>query len=335
MKSRRRPDLQTIDAQIKTGELARFHLVYGEEPYMVRYYKNKLKTALSKEGDDMNASFFEGESIPLEEVASLGQTLPFFANERLILMENTGLFQSSNEVASMLADFPDTTYVVFVEMRVDKRNRLYKWIQKNGCVTECAPQPEKDLIPWVAAYLKRNGKTCSRRTAEYCLAKIGFQMDRIIHELDKLIGYTGDRAEVTAADVDAICPGQTVGKIFDMIDAVIAGENEMVFRLYGDLLELKEPPPVILHLLGRHINILIQIKESGTSMPDRDVAKKIGIPSFTVKKYKSQAAHFSRHQLLSLLEQRTDCEERFKTGKLSEKLVAEIFLLQTLKNRKI
>ena len=146
MKSRRRPDLQTIDAQIKTGELARFHLVYGEEPYMVRYYKNKLKTALSKEGDDMNASFFEGESIPLEEVASLGQTLPFFANERLILMENTGLFQSSNEVASMLADFPDTTYVVFVEMRVDKRNRLYKWIQKNGCVTECAPQPEKDQI---------------------------------------------------------------------------------------------------------------------------------------------------------------------------------------------
>lgn len=323
--------MQTIDVQIKTGELARFHLLYGEEPYMVRYYKNKLKTTLSREGDNMNASFFEGDSIPLEEVASLGQTLPFFAEQRLILMENTGLFHSSNDAADMLAGFPDSTYVVFVEKRVDKRNRLYKWVQKNGCVTECAPQSEKDLVPWAATYLKRHGKSCSRRTLEYGLSKIGFQMDRIITELDKLISYTGERTEITEADVDAICSGQTVGKIFDMIDAVIAGKNELVFRLYGDLLELKEPPPVILHLLGRHINILLQIKETGTAMPDRDVAKKIGVPYFTVKKYKSQAAHFSRRLLLSLLEQRADSEERFKTGRLSEKLVAELFLLQALK----
>ena len=34
---------------------------------------------LASEGDDMNASFFEGTSVPLQEVMSLGSTLPFFA----------------------------------------------------------------------------------------------------------------------------------------------------------------------------------------------------------------------------------------------------------------
>lgn len=322
--------MQTIDAQIKSGNLVPFHLIYGDEPYMVRYYKNKIKSMLAAEGDDMNSSFFEGDSIPLDEVASLGSTLPFFAEKRLILMENTGLFQSSNDMADLLSAFPDTTCVVFAEKRVDKRNRLYKWIQKNGCITECAARSEKDLVPWVGKYMKHHGKDCPRRTIEYLLSKTGFQMDSIINELDKLIGYTGERTEITDSDVDMISSGQPAGKIFDMIDAVIARENELVFRLYGDLLELKEPPPVILHLLGRHINILIQMKESGTSLPDRDVAKKIGIPFFTVKKYKSQAAHFSRQQLLSLLEERADCEERFKTGKLSEKLVAEVFLIKVL-----
>lgn len=322
--------MQTLDAQLKSGNIVPFQLIYGDEPYMVRYYKNKLKNMLAAEGDDMNASFFEGDSIPLGEVASLGSTLPFFAEKRLILMENTGFFHSSNDMADLLSSFPDTTYTVFVEKRVDKRNRLYKWIQKNGCVTECSMQPEKDLVPWVGKYLKKYGKNCTRHTVEYLLSKTGFQMDGIINELDKLTGYTGDRTEVTVADVDAISSGQPTGKIFDMIDAVIAGENELVFRLYGDLLELKEPPPVILHLLGRHINILLQVKESGTSLPDRDLAKKAGIPYFTVKKYKNQAAHFSRRRLLALLRERADCEERFKTGMLSEKLVAEVFLIKAL-----
>ena len=126
--------------------------------------------------------------------------------------------------------------------------------------------------------------------------------------------------------MDAIWSGQVVGKIFDMIDAVNAGESERVFRLYGDLLELKEPPLVILHLLGRHINILIQMKEIGNSLSDRDIAKKVGIPYFTVGKYKTQAKHFSKSQLLHLLEERADCEERFKTGRLGENIVAEFFL---------
>nr|MBP3599409.1 DNA polymerase III subunit delta [Eubacterium sp.] len=324
--------MQTIDAQIKTGELSRFHLIYGEEPYMVRYYKNKCKSMLSNEGDDMNASFFEGNSISLEEVNSLGNTLPFFAEKRLLLMENTELFKASNDVVDMLEEFPDTTYVVFVEKQVDKRNRLYKWMQKNGCVTECVLQQEKDLVPWAARYLKGYGKNISRSTMEYIVSKVGFQMDMLVNELDKLIGYTGEREEITVADVDEICSGQVVGKIFDMIDAVIAGQTEKVFRLYGDLIELKEPPLVILHLLGRHINILLQVKEIGNSMADRDLAKKVGIPYFTVGKYKSQAKHFSKKQLLHLLEERADYEERFKTGRLGERLVAEFFLVKALTN---
>ncbi len=324
--------MQTIDAQIKSGELSRFHLIYGEEPYMVRYYKNKCKAMLSNEGDDMNASFFEGNSLSLEEVASLGNTLPFFAEKRLLLLENTDLFKSSNDMADMLETFPDTTYVVFVEKQVDKRNRLYKWMQKNGCVTECALQQEKDLVPWAARYLKGHGKMIARSTMEYVVSKVGFQMDMLANELDKLISYTGEREEITVADVDAICSGQVVGKIFDMIDAVIAGESEKVFRLYGDLLELKEPPLVILHLLGRHINILLQVKEIGNSLADRDLAKKVGIPYFTAGKYKSQAKHFSRAQLRQLLEERADYEERFKTGRLGERLVAEFFLVKALTN---
>ena len=151
-------------------------------------------------------------------------------------------------------------------------------------------------------------------------------------ELDKLIGYTGEREAVTEEDVEMICSGQTVGKLFDMMDAVIAGQQEKVFTLYADLLELKEPPLRILHMLGRHINILLQVKELGPRMSDRDLAAKAGIPFFTVKKYRGQERHFTRERLMELMELRADLEERFKTGRMQENLIAEFFLTKALTN---
>ena len=55
-------------------------------------------------------------------------------------------------------------------------------------------------------------------------------------------------------------------------------------------------------MLGRHINILLQVKELGPRMSDRDLAAKAGIPFFTVKKYRSQERHFTKERLMELLE---------------------------------
>ena len=61
-----------------------------------------------------------------------------------------------------------------------------------------------------------------------------------------------------------------------------------------------------------------------------EIAKKIGIPPFTIPKYSAQANQFRRSKLLSMLEQRADCEADFKRGKIDGQLAVELFLIQTL-----
>ena len=46
----------TIDAQLKNGDLSRFQLLYGEEAYLVRNYKNKLIQELDLRGHAKNDS---------------------------------------------------------------------------------------------------------------------------------------------------------------------------------------------------------------------------------------------------------------------------------------
>ena len=323
----------TITEQLKTGNFSRFHLVYGEERYMVRYYRNSLKEKLSQPEDEMNCTVFQGDKANPSAIADVAQILPFMAPQRLIVVQDSGFFKNASDMVDFMDTFPDTTYLVFVEREVDKRNRLYKWISKNGCITECKAQNAAMLAKWIAGYAKRADKAISPQASELLVERVGTDMELLSGEIEKLIGYVGERHDIEISDVEAISSGVTVSRIFEMIDAVALGEKERALKLYDGLLANKESPMSILYLFSRHINILLQIKElSALGASQGEIVKSIGIPPFTVKKYARQAGLFKRSKLLQMLEKRADYEEKFKNGKLSDQLAVELFLIQALTN---
>ena len=317
--------------ELKQHSLSRFHLLYGEERYMVDYYRKSITKELSAPDDEMNCTTFQGEAATPQAIDDVGQILPFMVSQRLIVVKDSGLFDKSSDMSEVLEHFPETTYVVFAERKVDKRNKLYKWISKNGCVTECQAQTEPMLKNWIAGYLKKQDKVISVAATEHLIERVGTSMEILNNELDKVIGYVGERRKVEVEDIDCICSGLTVSRIFDMMDAVAGKERERALSLYAELIANREQPMSILYLFSRHINILIQLKElSGMGLNRSEIAKKIGIPPFTIPKYSAQANQFRRSKLLSMLEQRADCEADFKRGKIDGQLAVELFLIQTL-----
>ena len=134
--------MQTINEDIKNGTFKPVYLLYGEEAFLKQSYKKKLRAAIS--GDDtMNYNYFEGKGLDVNELISLADTMPFFSERRLILIEDSGFFKTSSEaLAEYLPTMPDTTCIVFVEEAVDKRNKLYKKGQGSGshCGDEAAGQ---------------------------------------------------------------------------------------------------------------------------------------------------------------------------------------------------
>ena len=120
--------MKQIEKDIKENTFHSVYLLYGEEDYLVKLYRNKLKKAVLDSEDEMNYAYFGGKDIDFSEVRDMGSTLPFFAEHRMIMMEETSLLKSSNDFADILEGFPESTVVVFVEKEVDKRNKLYNII---------------------------------------------------------------------------------------------------------------------------------------------------------------------------------------------------------------
>ncbi|WP_097005596.1 DNA polymerase III subunit delta [Lacrimispora amygdalina] len=319
--------MQTLNQDIKDRSFKPVYLLYGEEAFLKNSYKNQLKSAITQ-GDTMNFNQFGGKSIDVKELISLADTMPFFSEKRMILVEDSGFFKSpAEELVSYLPQIPDTTCMVFVESEVDKRGRMFKKIKELGYAAEMERQDIGQLAKWAGTLLSREGKKVTGQTMELFLSMTGDDMENIRMELEKLISFTLGREVITNEDVAAICTERTANKIFEMVNSIVNRQTKKALALYEDLLTLKEPPMRILFLIARQFNQLLQVKElMGKGMDKSGIASRLKIPPFAAGKLMPQARTFSKEQILSYVNTCVEAEEAVKTGRLSDRLAVELLL---------
>ncbi len=319
--------MQTLNQDIKTGEFKQIYLLYGEEAFLKNSYKNRLKEAII--GDDtMNFARFEGKGLDVDELIRLADTMPFFAERRLILVEDSGFFKSASDaLVQYLPSMPDTTILLFVETEVDKRNRLYKKVKDMGYAAELNRQDSAQLARWAGGILTREQKKITKHTMELFLSMAGDDMKNIRMELEKLISYTLGREVITDEDVLAVCTVQVTNRIFEMVSAIVNRQPRKAMDLYEDLLTLKEPPMRILFLIARQFNQLLQVKDlMGKGMDKGTIASKLKMQPFVVGKTMPQARQFGREQILSYVEFCVETEEAVKSGRLQDRLAVELLI---------
>lgn len=94
--------MKNIQEDIKTGKFKQAYLLYGDEAYLKQQYKHNLQKALNPDGDNMNYSHYEGKGIDVRGLIDLCETVPFFAERRVVLLEDTGFFKNK---CDELADY--------------------------------------------------------------------------------------------------------------------------------------------------------------------------------------------------------------------------------------
>lgn len=319
--------MQTLNQDIKDHTFKPVYLLFGEEVFLRNSYKKRLQEAIV--GDDtMNLSRFEGKGTDADELIRLADTMPFFAERRLILVEDSGFFKNASEaLVQYLPSMPDTTCLVFVESEVDKRSKLYKKVKSLGYAAEMGRQDAAQLGRWAGGILSKEGKKITGHTMELFLSMAGDDMENIRMELEKLISYTWGREVITDEDVEAVCTVRVSNRIFEMVSAIVNQQTRRAMELYEDLLTLKEPPMRILFLIARQFNQLLQVKElTEKGLERKTIASRLKLQPFVVGKVIPQARQFSRDQILSYVNLCVEAEEAVKTGRLSDRLAVELLI---------
>ncbi|HIZ64449.1 MAG TPA: DNA polymerase III subunit delta [Candidatus Blautia pullicola] len=322
--------MKSLQEDIKNQNFKGVYLFFGEEDYLKQQYKGRMKNALCPEEDTMNFSLFQGKKTEPKAVIDLAETMPFFAERRVIFLEDTGFFKNQcQDLPEYMASLPEYLCMVFVESEVDKRSRMYKAVKKYGRAVEFVRQDSSTLMRWVLGILKREGKKITQRDMELFLERTGTDMGNIENELEKLLSYTMGREVITASDIKEVCTMQITNHIFDMLRAVTEKKQKKALDLYYDLLALKEPPMRILFLLARQFNLILQVKElSGEGYDQSATAKRTGLQPFVVRNYMAYARKYGTQELRDMVQECVELETKVKTGQMTDALSVELLLVK-------
>lgn len=306
------------------------YVLYGEEDYLKRQYRDKLIRALTTEGDTMNLAYYEGKDTSVGQVIDLAETLPFFAERRVICLTNTDFFSTAQEaLADYLGNIQESTCLIFVENNVDKRTKTYKAANKYGRAVDFVMPDEKMLSKWMMSRVTAADKAMTRDAWEEFLERCGDHMEHMDKEMEKLLSYVYDKDAITLEDVEQVCSRQAQSKVFDMISFMGAKNLPKVLELYHDMLSTKEPPLRILSLIVRQFQQMYVIKDlasQGMNVPQ--ITSRMGSRDFIVRKNLSMARNFSDQQIRALLEEAADCEERVKSGRLQDQMAVELLMIK-------
>lgn len=323
---------EQLKLQIRTGTLKNMILLYGEERYLRKQYEDIVFSKFGGEKDGMNTHFYNSDNIVIGQVIDQAETMPFFADRRVMVFNDTGLFKSGGEQLAQYLEEPcETAVFIFCESDVDERSKLYKIVAQNGLACQIDFQTRETLQGVIGSFLKKEHKRISVETAGLILDKTGTDMAMLRSELEKLISYCYDRDVITDEDVNAICSENVEDRIFDMIDSISEKNASKTMSMYYDLLTLKEPPIKLLSLIERQYNQLLQVRLLRDSGDTKDnIAKKMSISSYFIGKYMAQASKYSAGELKKILNSCVQTDEDIKTGHINDVLGVETLLLSLL-----
>ena len=102
--------MRRINEDIKNKNFNHIYLLYGSEDYLRTQYRDKLRKALVEDDSSMNYNYFEGKAIEAAKLIDISETMPFLSEYRVILVENSGFFKTSQEqLADYMKTIPETT----------------------------------------------------------------------------------------------------------------------------------------------------------------------------------------------------------------------------------
>jgi DNA polymerase-3 subunit delta len=212
------------------------------EPLLAQRAVEKAVSVLVDPGlRDLAYNAYYADEADAAEIASVAMTFPFLAERRLIVVNNAEVYDSESQVKPLLTymESPsETTVLILVASRIDKRSKFYKACEKNGVVVECPELREHELMLWINSEVRARGKTIEPAAVEAVIGRAGNHLGDVNNAIQLVCSYIGDEPTVRAAHVNAACADVAEDEIWALTDAIAASNTHEAVRVLRQIIDL-------------------------------------------------------------------------------------------------
>lgn len=311
---------------IQDGALKGAYLLTGEEEYVKESALKALTDTVDPISRELNLQYMDGGSA--DEVISACETLPFFAERRLLICRFLPQGDDGKALAAYLPRMPDTALLVFfIRNKADEKLSLVKALRKDDRVVDFAPLTPLDAARWVRQQARRLGSPITDEGARLLVSLVGVEVASLHNELNKAVYYAGPGNEVTKEAIAASVRRNVEMRVFDMVDYFLAGKAAEGIRAYRIMLSEGESPFRIAALLEGNFRRMLMAKAHMEQGCGREEALRRMGNTYPMKKAWDGAKLYTKEALLQSLRRFADVGYLQVSGQRKDALSLEDALI--------
>jgi DNA polymerase-3 subunit delta len=297
----------------------------GENWFGLSAALKKLTSDFVREHGDMACEQLDGETADVPRLREAIHSAPFLASKKLVVLRSPSANkQFMEEAEKILGGADNTTDVIVVEPKLDKRLAYYKFLKKSTDFREFLPLDNRALTKWLTVAAKDRGGTLSLSDASYLVERVGADQQLLASELEKLLLYN---SAVSRPTIELMTDQALQSKIFDLLDAAFAGNKPSALKLYDEQRTQKVDPLKIIAMLTWQLHILALLVHAGKRSPD-EVAREAKLSPYTVKKSQSVARHLSRADIKRYVRDLLEIDRRARREAIDLDEALQLYLLK-------
>lgn len=317
----------------RQGKISGAWLLEGEEDRLRRGAVEEIRKTLLPPGLEA----LNGVSLTAPDTDSLVaacETLPFMADMRVVTVQEqtglTGRAEADDRLCEYVQHVPAHCLLLFLlHGASDGRKKLVKALAKLNRVVNFSRMQETELCSWIIAGFAELGKTCDLQSARELMFAAGSDGTRLSGEIAKLAALAGEEPYISRELVRTGASPTAEYTVFQLVDAVVLGQQAQALRQMHTLLTAGESPLGILAMLLRQYRMLQRVKILKLEkVPPQDYAAALGVADWQVRNYLRQADAITGRDVREGIRCCLEMEFKVKSGQVSHRGCLETVLLQ-------
>ncbi|HNR30256.1 MAG TPA: DNA polymerase III subunit delta [Candidatus Hydrogenedentes bacterium] len=217
---------------------------------------------------DLAYALYYGDEADPAGVVLEAQTLPFLADRRVVEVRNADVYETETRgkaIHAYLASPNETTVLILVASRIDRRLKFFKACQKAGEIIECPELSEREVHAWVGERMDTLGKRIDGDAVSELVRRAGTRLGDVNNAIQVVADYVGGKGRVTQEDVAGACADVAEEEIWALTDAIAASEVGKAVTALRKLLAFGKAPDEIMGTINWLVKMTygVLVPESG------------------------------------------------------------------------
>ena len=295
------------------------------EPFLAdRAAEMLVDAAVDPDSRDMAYVAFYADETPASTIALEAETLPFLAERRVVLVRNAERFSNESAakpVLQYLANPCDTTLLIFIAARIDKRTKFYKACEKGGVIVECGQLNEREVSSWLHDEVRERGFRADGAAIQELVDRAGTRLSDVNNALSLVTTFLGeDENIITQNDVATACADVAEEEVWALTDAIAASDVGKSLVCLRRLIAMGKAPDELMGTINWLLTSAYAVAAAGNGP--------LPISRFVARKVQPLANRLGPHKMRDAFALCTDTHFMLRTTGVDTELALELLVVK-------